>query len=120
MQNKYATPQEEFWTSEFGNEYINRNSGENNAANIRLFAKILSNTINVKSVIEFGSNIGLNLHAIRNLLPTANLSAIEINSKACEQLRNDKKLNLTEIMQDSILDITFREREYHVFYYTPV
>jgi len=36
---------------------------------------------------EFGANIGLNLMALRQLLPEADLSAIEINRKAVESLR---------------------------------
>ena len=38
-----------------------------------LFARILSRTEKVRSVIEFGANIGLNLHALRLLLPDAKL-----------------------------------------------
>jgi spore coat polysaccharide biosynthesis protein SpsF len=108
MSSNYTTPQEEFWASQFGNEYISRNKGELPiASNTKLFAQIISRTRNVESIIEFGSNIGLNLHALRNLLPSANLSAIEINFNACEQLRSNTELNLTEIFQGSILDITF-------------
>jgi len=71
---KFQTPQEEFWAGSFGNEYIDRNQGIHDiAANIALFSKILSRTSKIHSVIEFGSNIGLNLIAIRQLLPMAEL-----------------------------------------------
>lgn len=84
---KYETSQEQFWAGNFGDEYINRNmGGKLLASNSALFAKILSNTTNIKSVIEFGANIGLNLIAIKKLLPEVEISAIEINKKAVEEL----------------------------------
>jgi spore coat polysaccharide biosynthesis protein SpsF len=80
---KFQTPQEEFWAGSFGDEYIDRNqSTQIIASNNALFSKILSGTTDIQSVMEFGSNIGLNLIAIKQLLPEAELSAIEINEKA--------------------------------------
>lgn len=41
----WKTEQEEFWSGEFGDEYVKRNdSALNIASNINLFAKILSKT----------------------------------------------------------------------------
>ena len=84
----YTTEQEKFWAGSFGDEYVDRNSSANFvSSNTYLFSKILSQTVDVDSVIEFGANIGLNLLAIRNLMPDAKLSAIEINEKAVASLR---------------------------------
>lgn len=84
----YVTEQEKFWAGSFGDEYVDRNSSANFvSSNTYLFSKILSRTIDVDSVIEFGANIGLNLLAIRNLMPDVTLSAIEINEKAVAALR---------------------------------
>jgi len=97
---KFLTPQEEFWAGSFGNEYIDRNqSTQIVAANTALFSKILSRTSNIQTVIEFGSNIGLNLIAIKQLLPKAELSAIEINEKAVSILKKigSYKKNLSPI-----------------------
>lgn len=100
---KFKTPQEEFWAGSFGDEYIDRNqSNQIVAANTALFSKILWRTSNVQSVIEFGSNIGLNLIAIRQLLPDAELSAIEINEKAISILK--KRDHIKKIYHESILD----------------
>ena len=100
---KFQTPQEEFWAGSFGNEYIDRNQGIHDiAANIALFSKILSRTSKIHSVIEFGSNIGLNLIAIRQLLPMAELSAIEINDKAVSIL--NKWDQVKNIYHQSILE----------------
>jgi pseudaminic acid biosynthesis-associated methylase len=79
--------QQSFWAGDFGNKYIDRNTGQNWIANnTRLFANILLRTGDIKAVLEFGANIGLNLIALKNLLPDAELSGIEINENAFEQL----------------------------------
>jgi pseudaminic acid biosynthesis-associated methylase len=110
---QYKTEQEQFWASEFGNEYILRNQDkELIASNTALFSSILQQTRGVKSVIEFGSNIGNNLHAIRNLLPYADLSAIEINASAVEYL---KKIEGLTIYHQSILDFVPSDKKDFVF-----
>lgn len=101
--NPYKTEQEAFWAGEFGDDYLDRNQGvELVAANLALFAKVLARTCEVASVLEFGSNLGLNLVALRHLLPQAALSAIEINRKAVDQL--ERLGFLDRIYHQSILD----------------
>jgi len=88
MGRQFKTDQEEFWAGEFGDAYIARNAGEELiGSNIALFAKILARCPKVESLIEFGSNIGLNLRAIRTLLPKVELDAVEINYNAVKQLQ---------------------------------
>jgi spore coat polysaccharide biosynthesis protein SpsF len=108
---QYQTEQEKFWAGAFGDEYISRNQGEEMiAGNLALFSKILSRTDGVGSVIEFGSNIGLNLMAIRQLLPKADLSAIEINPTAAQAL---KRIGGVTVYHQSILDfIPDRPRDF--------
>jgi len=93
---KYKTEQEIFWAGQFGDEYIKRNDNETLiASNIAMFSKILDGINNVESVIEFGANIGLNLIALKSLLPKIELSAIEINQKAVSELRQlVEKINI--------------------------
>jgi len=103
----YKTEQEKFWSGEFGNEYIERNQGEASiASNIALFSKILKSTNSISSAIEFGANIGLNLQAIKHLLPEVQLSAIEINKKAVTQL---KEIENIKVFHSSILDFQLDE-----------
>lgn len=98
----YRTEQEEFWAGSFGDEYIERNHGrEAVASNLALFARILDRTCNVSSVMEFGANIGLNLIALRQLLPNSELHAIEINRNAVEKLKTISELN---VKHSSILE----------------
>lgn len=105
----YKTEQEAFWSGEFGNHYIERNecTKELMASATGFFAKILSRTNGLKSVIEFGSNIGNNLKAIKMLIPDIQTAAIEINHQAVEHLRADKFFeNQLEIYEASILEYT--------------
>lgn len=87
----YQTEQENFWSGDFGYQYIERNGNtrEFAASAIGLFSRILCRTEGIHSVIEFGPNIGLNLKAIRLLLPHVGVAAVEINHKAVQQLRDD-------------------------------
>jgi spore coat polysaccharide biosynthesis protein SpsF len=83
----FKTEQEAFWAGDFGKEYIHRNQGEALlASNIDLFSKALRATRGIRSCIEFGANIGMNLKAIKMLRPGIDLHAIEINSDAAREL----------------------------------
>lgn len=80
MNKSYRTEQEQFWAGEFGNAYINRNQGaELLASNLNFFVKALSQARGIRSCIEFGANIGMNLKALGLLYPGMAMSAIEIN-----------------------------------------
>jgi spore coat polysaccharide biosynthesis protein SpsF len=99
---RFATEQEDFWAGQFGDEYTQRNVGAHwVASNIALFAKVLARTEKVGSVLELGANLGLNLQALRQLLPEADFSAVEINARAVSQL---KKLGGITVHHASILD----------------
>lgn len=81
------TAQEEFWAGEFGDNYIGRNQGrEVLTAKIAMFSRIVQRCSKIRSVRELGANIGLNILALKSLLPHAAFQAIEINSKAFERL----------------------------------
>lgn len=101
----YKTEQEKFWASEFGNEYSERNEGKNLVAcNTSLFEKVFKRTGKIGSIIEFGANRGLNLRGIRNLLPDAELSAVEINEFAKNKL--NEWGGCKEILHQSALEFT--------------
>lgn len=87
MSSNHTTEQEEFWAGEFGNAYVQRNRGDLLvASNIDHFSKALRTAQAVKSCIEFGANIGLNLRALQALFPRMEQHAIEINSNAVAEL----------------------------------
>ncbi len=100
----FKTEQEEFWAGSFGNEYTDRNVGEKGVANNTvLFSSILSKTEQIHSLIEFGANRGINLLAIRNISPHIELSAVEINQQAINELNLIKEL---KVYPGSLLDFT--------------
>ncbi|MCK9285619.1 MAG: hypothetical protein M0P39_15205 [Rhodocyclaceae bacterium] len=106
-QSSFKTEQEAFWAGDFGNEYIGRNNApELLAANLSLFSEILGHAQRIGSVIEFGANIGMNLRALRQLLPAATLAAIEINAQAAAELGS---LGYVDVRHQSILDYAPRD-----------
>lgn len=78
----------ELWRSAFGDEYTDRNAYaqwkvEEGA---KAFQRILTG-IQVKSILEVGSNIGINLLALKRLFQArAKLFAVEPNKKAFDML----------------------------------
>jgi len=107
--DRFRTEQEEFWSGDFGRDYSNRNSPEKFlAANIAMFSRILSRMERVDSVIELGANIGLNLEAIRSLLPAVQMSAVEINAQTCRIL--GQRLPDVDISQTSLLDLEVEQK----------
>lgn len=87
MSATYKTEQEAFWAGAFGNEYIERNkSNELLASNLNFFSIALAKIQPIAEVIEFGSNIGMNLKALSLLFPGKKFSGIEINQLAANEL----------------------------------
>lgn len=100
---EYNSGQEAFWASEFGNDYIDRNVGEDIlAANLNFFSKALRVAQAPRSCIEFGANVGNNLRALKLLFPALDTHAIEINAQAVEQLSTHVPAD--NIFQGSISD----------------
>ena len=101
----YKTEQEAFWAGDFGNAYINRNQGDALlASNLSFFSKALSNARGVRSCIEFGANIGMNIKALQLLHPGIDAHAIEINAAATMELK--KIIPDDHVFHTSILDFS--------------
>lgn len=101
---RYKTEQEDFWAGGFGNEYVDRSSNASFIpARINMFSDIIKHTNNVKSFLEFGPNVGLNLMALQQLMPHADLHAIEINKKAYQTLQDSGFKN---VVNGSFLEAT--------------
>ena len=81
------TEQEIFWSGDFGDEYIDRNQGDQLlASNLNFFNDALSSCSTIQSCVEFGANIGMNLRALQLLFPGIHCSGIEINKTAAAEL----------------------------------
>lgn len=101
----YKTEQEAFWAGDFGNAYIHRNQGDALlASNLSFFSKALSNARGVRSCIEFGANIGMNIKALQLLHPGIDAHAIEINAAATTELK--KIIPDDHVFHTSILDFS--------------
>lgn len=99
----FQTEQEAFWAGDFGTDYIQRNQGDALlASNLDFFAKALRYAQGVRSCVEFGANIGMNLKALRLLQPSIEAHGIEINEEAARQL--GAVIPEAHVHQGSILD----------------
>lgn len=98
----YKTEQEAFWAGEFGDEYTERNNNATVVAgNVALFQKALNQKDKPGSVIEFGANRGMNILALKTLLPESSFCGVDINPKAIDAL---KQIPNVEATQASILE----------------
>lgn len=85
------------WASQFGNDYVERNNFEEwkIKPGVEAFRRMIGN-LELGSILEVGSNIGLNLIFIDTLFAgQVNLHAVEPNQKAYEQLLANK-INLVK------------------------
>lgn len=95
------TEQLQFWRSDFGNTYIDRNAAsvEHLRARVAMWAKIMSAMVGSPptSILEVGSNIGNNLRALRTLTG-AEMYALEPNKQAREILVKDGVVSPTNVL----------------------
>ncbi len=103
----HASPQLAAWTSDFGDEYLARNE----FADWKLeygkeaFRRMLGR-ISFVSVLEVGSNIGLNLWFLRELFGAeVKLWAVEPNRKAFEHLRKDSRIKVEKVWNVSAFEL---------------
>ena len=98
----YTTDQEAFWAGTFGDEYVQRNrSRQLLASNLAFWSRILAPFGPVRSVLEIGANIGMNLMALDLLFPEVELEGIEINATAAGELASWGR---ARVQNESILD----------------
>lgn len=106
----YKTEQEAFWSGEFGDGYLGRNDSEQLIVSRMVhFAKFLKSASGVKSIMELGCNIGLNLQALNRINKDFELSAYEINPIAAGRA---KELNVANVTCDTIINKIKSERTF--------
>jgi len=107
------------WRGEFGNEYTIRNVADEKAlfARTKMWSRILDAIIGdlPKTIVEVGSNLGLNLRALKKLTD-ARLIAIEPNESALNKLVEDGVLKEDDAhsaiaaaipLEDGAVDLAF-------------
>jgi pseudaminic acid biosynthesis-associated methylase len=101
----FKTEQESFWAGSFGAEYLDRNSSDGLiATNLAFFLRALKCAVDLKSCLEFGANVGMNLRALKLLYPKVDFHAIEINPIASKLL--ESVIRSENILQQSLLDFS--------------
>jgi pseudaminic acid biosynthesis-associated methylase len=91
----------EFWRGDFGNEYQQRSPGDVRA-NYNFFQRALRLVLMMRgpaSVCELGAGTGANLRALRSLVPSSDMAAVEVNDVAVQHLPED-----VEVFHQSLLD----------------
>jgi len=108
------TEQSEFWRGSFGDQYTDRNSDASIiTSNMSLFERIIGSTGSLDNILEFGCNRGLNLLAIRQLMPKAELSGVDVNVKALQNLKQvDNRVVVMEgtiesFVSEKLFDLVF-------------
>jgi pseudaminic acid biosynthesis-associated methylase len=110
----YKTEQENFWAGEFGAEYIDRNSGETLVnSNVVFFSQILKSAPDIKSILELGCNIGLNLQALNRINPSFEICGYEINETAAAKA---EQLGVAKINRGTILNPLPSEKKYDLVF----
>lgn len=95
--------QEHHWAGRRGDRYTDRNTPVESQVEkrIQFWKRCFRKTENVKSMVEFGPNAGINLQSISRAFPDLPLSAVELNVKAVSQLRED--MPEVEVFNDNIV-----------------
>ncbi len=89
-----------FWEGEFGVEYTKRNFHEG-IERQGFYKKILALTGGLESALELGANVGHNLDALHQLAPDMQLTGVEVNKLACEQMAAKEGIKaVCETIQD--------------------
>ncbi len=80
------------------------------------FSKIIKLT-KPKSVLEIGSNIGLNIHYLRKIDKNnkIKIDVVEINRKICEILIKKKELKINQIINEDIINLKTKNQYNLVF-----
>ncbi len=116
--SRAATHQLKAWTGRFGDEYADRNdyADQKMKPGVAAFRRMLGR-LNLESVLEVGSNIGLNLLFINELFKgSVKLYAAEPNRKAFDRLISQTHMRLEKAwncdalqlpLEDSSIDLVF-------------
>ncbi len=103
--------QEKFWKGKFGDSYIERNKSKKTIINnIYFFKKALFKANKINSVCELGSNIGLNILALKKIYKNKlkKVLSVEINKKASRIQKN--KIKDIEVLNSSINSFDVKDK----------
>ena len=84
--------QETFWSEQYAEEYIKKNSEFDITLGSQAWEKMLESTCGITSLLECGCNIGRNINSLERVLPSASKSIIEISKPAFEFVTGQHEL----------------------------
>ncbi len=102
---KIKNEQQNFWIKKYGEDYRKKNGVQDIKLAEEAWKKMLSKCDEIDSILECGSNIGLNIETLNRILPNQSKSIIEINPEAYAIAKNN--FNLDQSFNGSILDSDF-------------
>lgn len=92
MSTREKTAQELFWAGDFGTEYTERNQVMTKQR-LPFFTEIMHRMLGIQSICELGANKGHNLKTIAELSPNYQLTGVEINSAAHQEMAECARIN---------------------------
>ncbi len=84
--------QQNFWATEYAQEYIRKNSQFDRNLGIEGWRKMLARAEPISTILECGCNIGRNIGFLEAVLPEAKKSVIEIGKPAFDFVRSHYSL----------------------------
>jgi pseudaminic acid biosynthesis-associated methylase len=105
---RYNNSQEKFWSEQYSDDYIKKNSKFNIDLGLEGWNKMLAKTKNIKNLLECGCNIGRNINLLEIILPEVEKSVIEISSQALEIAK--KKYKIKNSFNGPIINAQFDEK----------
>lgn len=116
MSGDEAQRLESLWGGEFGDEYVKRNF-DDGSARVPLWRWVLD-TIDAKTVLEVGCNVGGNLRALASLLGAENVAGVDINASALAALKEAAPEIRTELT--AAKELPFADGEFDLVFTTGV
>lgn len=85
-----------FWTKEYTEEYIKRNSNFDFDLGVKAWKQITRNVETPKKILECGCNIGRNVNFLNTVFPEASKSIIEVAKQPFEIVTNTYSFEYAE------------------------
>lgn len=110
--------QEQFWHSEYAQEYMDRNNAFDLDLGIKAWATMLKNVEKIDSLLECGCNIGRNINFLNNLMPGVKKSIIELSPEPYKFVTSRNKFE--HAFNGTILDADLPPNSFDLVYTTGV
>jgi pseudaminic acid biosynthesis-associated methylase len=108
------------WQGKFGADYVERNRPDDTttAEAAAVFGRMLTGAIgDIRSVLEVGASVGINLRGLRRLMPEASIAAVEPFAAACAELRRTQaEIGLSAILEADAFNIPAADNSFDLVF----